>query len=771
MSTDYSSEQVESLQASQAAHGQLISSALEATQELAQRLIKQMDQDTRWQNKVIAAIQGNSRLWTPEVPLLDPEDRLHARYAEQFRLGLFRSLKFRDLDKRSEGISVAHPRTFEWIFSMQQSSPKFVQFLESDQELYWITGKPAAGKSTLMKLISEDYRTRLHLQVWASNKDMFISQFYFWQSGSELQMTQEGLLRTLLYEAFQRYPNLAPLVFSDRLEIFVLFGAEVVWTAEWTLEELLRAYKRAVLELTKTSKLFILIDGLDEFSGNYSEQVKLIQLLQSLLSSEVKICVSSRPWNVFGDAFKARPSLRVEDLTHPDIRFYVSSKLSSSLGYTSLQSGDPQFALELIEDVSTKASGVFLWVILVVQSLLEGLADGERVSDIQRRLNSLPTDLEALFWKILKSVDFERIAQLIQIFEASKRQGESITILRLSYADDDDPELFLNLPPAPLTDTALHSRVDIMRRRLNACGKGLLEIQKNGHKPPADAEVDYLHRTVRDFINRRDVWKKIQEATSSSFNPEMRFVLSEIACFKTIEYEDTMEDSYRVHAFWEPLFSAIAAIVQRSQASPEQQACYLDDLTKAVETIRLRGRPGRRTFYSDCPQPGFWRKTPLSSFLHLAVKLQLETFVKIKATSLHAEGQAASLSFLFEIAVTDFHADYKDFKHHKPNLRIIETFLELGGDPDQPFETETLWDFVLLNEATSSELLKLFLRYGADPSAAPRILSRFGEDDQELRDLVQLKKKEASRKGSKKDIKSIKREAGSRLSRIFRKRV
>jgi hypothetical protein len=211
------------------------------------------------------------------------------------------------------------------------------------------------------------------------------------------------------------------------------------------LIEFLSAFKLFVQETTKSRKIFFLIDGLDEFNGNYSQQIKLIEFIQSLSSSFVKICVSSRPWNVFEDAFNTRSSLRLEDLTYSDIQHYVSSKLSN-LGFAELQGRDPQSASALIDNVSTKASGVFLWITLITQSLLEGLAYGERLSQLQKRLDSPPADLETLFWRILNPVDFERASQLFQIVRASQEQ---LNILQLSYADEDDAEFVFQIPAMP----------------------------------------------------------------------------------------------------------------------------------------------------------------------------------------------------------------------------------------------------------------------------------------------------------------------------------
>ena len=60
-----------------------------------------------------------------------------------------------------------------------------------------------------------------------------------------------------------------------------------------------------------------MIDGLDEFDGNPKDLVDLI--LGIAKYSHVKVCVASRPWLVFSDAFEDRPSLRLEHLTRNDV--------------------------------------------------------------------------------------------------------------------------------------------------------------------------------------------------------------------------------------------------------------------------------------------------------------------------------------------------------------------------------------------------------------------------------------------------------------------
>ena len=118
-----------------------------------------------------------------------------------------------------------------------------------------------------------------------------------------------------------------------------------------------------------------------------------------------------------------------------------------------------------------KAAGVFLWVVLVVQSLLSGLSEGERLSDLQSRLDALPPDLEDLFWKILKSLDqghFTRTCQFFRIMTTF----DTIEDLHTWVLMDMEEAAFRSLDRKNSTEVELEA--DLMRRRFNACTRGLI---------------------------------------------------------------------------------------------------------------------------------------------------------------------------------------------------------------------------------------------------------------------------------------------------------
>ena len=83
-----------------------------------------------------------------------------------------------------------------------------------------------------------------------------------------------------------------------------------------------------------------------------------------------------------------------------DIEMHVCDRFTSNKGFSSLQTAEPDYAAELISGIITKSSRVFLWVVFVVRLLLEDLASGDKISNLEAKSN-LPANLESLCWRML----------------------------------------------------------------------------------------------------------------------------------------------------------------------------------------------------------------------------------------------------------------------------------------------------------------------------------------------------------------------------------
>lgn len=436
-----------------------------------------IEESKRWQADLITEIHrchsqdGNNplRALFANFSVLSSKDKVYS-----FAALILAKLRFPEMEERCERVVKAHPRTFEWIFN--DPMVNFVHWLELESTHYWITGRPGSGKSTLMKFIREDQRTQDCLTKWAAPKKLVTAAFFFWKSGTQMQMSQIGLLQSLLFEALSQCQDLVARVFPAHWEAYILFGGPV--NEYWTEAELERAFKRLIEEASSTVKFCFWIDGMDELRG---DPLSLNGLFTNVLCSpyQVKLCVSSRPWVVFEDAFGQARKLSLQDLTRPDIRHFVTSRLCAHPIFHQMQQRDPQCAVQLRDGIVLKASGIFLWVELVLRSLLAGLTYGDQISDLKRRLDSLPPELDDLIMKILSSLDsfyFEQAAQLFQLVRASLSPP---TLLSLYLADGEKPDFYARCEKRFLTYEEMKFRVETMRRRITSRCKGLLEMAPN----------------------------------------------------------------------------------------------------------------------------------------------------------------------------------------------------------------------------------------------------------------------------------------------------
>ncbi|CAM1503537.1 Fc.00g011280.m01.CDS01 [Cosmosporella sp. VM-42] len=430
------------------------------------------------------------------------------------------SLRFQGVKSREDAIPEAYEKTFEWIYAEPPERRTagcdpwvgFTPWLEeSVEDVYWITGKPGAGKSTLMKFLTKNPRTRDHLLKWSSNLPLIQASFYFWNSGaSQLQKSQTGLLRTLLLQCLQQMPSLCPRVCPRRWALVKLFGSKAMQSApQWTWGELLESFSALTMLTSRKFNLALFIDGLDEFDGDHQKLTEFVKLFHRRAGA--KILVSSRPENVFLDAFSTSPSLKMETFTTKDVETFVQGEFDRTRGYHELVQASPVEAKRLMNGIVDKAKGVFLWVSVVVRALCEGLTEGDNLKELQSLLDFLPTDLSALYSSIYSRIKPEYrsdSSQLFQIHNCSTTLLDAVT-LHLAHMDNDEA---MTQDIAAISGSLRPHIIRTLIRRLNSRTRGLLEVSKDGH-------VDYLHRSVREWTVAK--WDEICSKSSPGFDPHL----------------------------------------------------------------------------------------------------------------------------------------------------------------------------------------------------------------------------------------------------------
>jgi hypothetical protein len=452
------------------------------------------------------------------------------------------SLQFESMRMRHTNIAEAHSKTFDWIFDASREDPHksrpkihFLEWLRSRNGMFWISGKPGSGKSTLMKYLCKHPETDKALHHWADGNLLITGKHFFWNAGTDMQKSLQGLLQSLLYDVLRQHPSwisdIAPSRWKNTKLRFEKIGntMSVHHAGPWVHVELLDAFDR-LMELlredTHSARFCFFVDGLDEYNGDHAEMIKV--LTKFAASPNVKICLSSRPWNVFDDAFGQDISskLKLEDLTREDISQYVQNKLEENERFKILKRTDAR-CQAFVEEIVNKASGVFLWVVLVVRSLKEGITNADTISILQMRLRILPADLERFFGHILSQVDKVYWEGTTQAFQIALAAVGPLPLWNYSILDDDAAEFTPTPEGQAFPRTNIETMLDILQRRLDARCKGLLEVRKS---EPVDPRMDYffvrrkvhfLHRTVRDFLLLGDIQSLLNSRLHKSFDPNI----------------------------------------------------------------------------------------------------------------------------------------------------------------------------------------------------------------------------------------------------------
>jgi hypothetical protein len=544
-------------------------------------------------------------------------------------LGILSSLRFGAMEFRHSKIVEAHPNTFCSVFS-----DKLAPWLQGKDPIFWISGKAGSGKSTLMKYLIHDRKTELNLQTWSGSRRLVVASYFFWINGTVMQKSQQGLLQSILYDILRRFPNLIRLSFPHRWQSMTTGSSGFPFGLDfepWTRLELLNAFRLITEHNINSTRFCLFIDGLDEYEGEHEELIQVVKDLAG--TSNVKLCIASRPWNVFESAFGKTENLKVylQSVNKPDIQLYVKNKLEDRADFIALRGRDLQ-ADVLIEELIEKAQGVFLWVYLVVRSLIRGLQNSDRISDMQRRLRSFPDDLDALFSRMLMSLDPIYRTQAARAFQISLSACRPLSLLNYWYSDveEENPNFALCMPVRDIRNDERRSRHEEIKKRLNGRCKGFLESTiEPGEEPQFQNRVDFLHRTVRDFLMTKDMQHMLSKWIATDLDADLVICKTSLAEIKSSTiYHRPLAHNGPISELVADFFHSARQYHQRTGICLTE---LLDELVATISAHAKRIQNAENSSPVDYPaqiEEYPWSSWGAQSFLTYAVQWNLEFAVK-----------------------------------------------------------------------------------------------------------------------------------------------
>ncbi|RYN25492.1 hypothetical protein AA0115_g7519 [Alternaria tenuissima] len=403
------------------------------------------------------------------------------------RQALMDSLRFDQIDARYATIKNAHAKTCKWLLRKSEHTEWLDPTrLSSHHGFLWIKGKPGTGKSTLMKFSFG--------QASKSRKSNVVIAFFFNARGETLEKTIVGMYRSLLLQLLEKIPTLQ--CNSGSLS---LVPSSISADYQWTRHSLEDQLQQAVLSLGDTP-VVCFIDALDECEQwQVRSMISFFENLGELAVSSgrsFRVCLSSRHYPEVTIRRGITLVLEGQEGHTQDINNYLES---------ALRIGTSASAQKIRKDLQEKSSGVFMWIVLVVD-ILNTEYDGGRMHALERRLKQIPADLHALFQDILTrdSNDKDELILCLQwvLFAKQPLQPEQLYLAILAGTDLD----------VLATQHYQEVTFEIIRKFLLRSSKGLTEITKTKNK-----KVQFIHESVRDFLLKENGLSKIWPEFANNF--------------------------------------------------------------------------------------------------------------------------------------------------------------------------------------------------------------------------------------------------------------
>jgi hypothetical protein len=321
-------------------------------------------------------------------------------------------------------------------------------------------------------------------------KDKIIISFFFNARGNDIEKSTIGTYRSLLLQLLQWLPALQSI-----LDSLGLTSSRSIQNYQWTVESLKTLLELAIKGLGK-SFVVCFIDALDECEEEqirdmiqFFEHVSKLAMLNHI---RFQVCFSSRHY----------PHITIEKGVHLVLEGQ-EGHTQDIINYleTELKIGKSKLAEQIRDELQEKASGAFIWVVLVI-NILNKEHDRGQIHALRRRLRTIPSDLHTLFRDILTR-DTHNKDELVQCIQwvLFAKQPLSPEQLYLAILSGIEPEAVSRWDPDEITK-------DVIIRFILDSSKGLVEITRSKLR-----RVQFIHESVRDFLLKEDglgnIWPEL----------------------------------------------------------------------------------------------------------------------------------------------------------------------------------------------------------------------------------------------------------------------
>lgn len=236
-------------------------------------------------------------------------------------------------------------------------------------------------------------------------------------------------------------------------------------------------------------RAIIFIDAIDECDLDSAREVanfwRDITKTAHCAGVQLSVCLSSRHFPAI--SVNDCPEIVMEDHNHSDIVDFVRRRVG--LGMTAKHTDQQAIQKKILE----KAGGVFLWVSLVVEDILQKNDEGKGLRFLLKHLDSVPQELEDLFSQLLTTAPFSTM--VAKMFQWALLPTKQLRLHEwhhvLAFIGDEPPSSLREWQHSDSyteTDEQLERRIAYLSRGL--LGFNVRSSSDNSHEPADDSMSD-----------------------------------------------------------------------------------------------------------------------------------------------------------------------------------------------------------------------------------------------------------------------------------------
>jgi hypothetical protein len=378
----------------------------------------------------------------------------------------------------------------------------------------------------------------------------------------------------------------------------------------------------------------------------------------------------------------------------------------------------------LIDNILEKASGVFLWVKLVVEEIIIGLEDGDTDQELQERLDSLPPELEDLYQRIIVQISPKHWRDTFNYFQLLIHARQpSLDLITFAYACEDASDALIRVYQG---DEHLKLQIkeycDRVRLRIKSRCRGLLQIEEPKTTLSSgfswnQGSVRFLHRTVKEYVTAEALDASMRSwATSDQIiNPHvslmaacLRLIKSDARYLPTVPHVGPIT-SYVIKRHPGRLnildFFYYARASEESTNTPQtiyieeldDYCSHLDWYDSALELIPAPKKSVQ------------WKTNMLSLAVQFGLRLYISEQLQAKNIEVNQISGRPLLHCALDITTEEGISS--------PKLAMVAVLLEYGALPNTIFEEVTPWGLAISRPEKIEgwiAVCELMLQHGAD---------------------------------------------------------